>query len=456
MPGLIEDVEDATCPQTSLPQPLHVENAALPQTSIPQPLDMIVQHGNDGLDIADVTASKIAFDITAQKNNDALDVVDVTASKITPYTFAGNDNDASDVADVNASRLTDSGPTDRKFGFHFSVVAVITAAAAIIHIFISVGIVDEIDWVWVGIAYCILLAVEVARNTSFLSARRCLLRRSGLFTKEDIAQIDSTRLQLDGEWLSALLSNSHKKNWLRAIDMFCRKGSHIVVWGSGLLFFPFVGSRTAEFSLGGSVLKLTIAPVFCFLSWRYQKKSDERRWRLLAFLYGGSDRIRDGQYGQINLLTATASSMYGIIGCIFLAYMVLPAEEDVPAEWNFVRLIIYLPLAIGDALGEIIGTPFGRHQFQVRGWGEINKKSIEGCAAVFFGSFLPCLLVTLLLHSDRDEATSKGTKLGLPLSIAVLTTVTETLSFRSTDNFTIPVANALLVTVWRATIGFWA
>ena len=55
--------------------------------------------------------------------------------------------------------------------------------------------------------------------------------------------------------------------------------------------------------------------------------------------------------------------------------------------------VVLLPLTFGDALGEVIGTPFGRHRFKVRGLGEINQKSLEGCVAVFLGSLVPLLII---------------------------------------------------------------
>ena len=98
-----------------------------------------------------------------------------------------------------------------------------------------------------------------------------------------------------------------------------------------------------------------------------------------------------------------------------------------------------------DALGEVIGTPFGRHRFKVKGLGEINEKSLEGCAAVFLGSLIPGLIV---LGTGAADPCAIPAAWGLAAAIAVLTTITETIAFRSTDNFVIPACNAVLVVIW--------
>merc|ERR1712099_192861 len=107
-----------------------------------------------------------------------------------------------------------------------------------------------------------------------------------------------------------------------------------------------------------------------------------------------------------------------------------------------------LPLTYGDALGEILGTPFGRHKFKVRGFGEINEKSLEGCAAVFLGALLPCFIA--VATSSQPVLSITWT---LPVALSVLTTLTETFSFRSTDNFVIPVCNAAFVAIWWRCVG---
>ena len=104
--------------------------------------------------------------------------------------------------------------------------------------------------------------------------------------------------------------------------------------------------------------------------------------------------------------------------------------------------LVYAPLIIGDALGELVGGPYGGKYFSVfavRGLGEINRKSIEGCLAVFVGSLVSCLIVCTafgVIHFTWAL---------LCFILATVTTIVETLSFRSTDNALIPICNCLVL-----------
>jgi dolichol kinase len=45
------------------------------------------------------------------------------------------------------------------------------------------------------------------------------------------------------------------------------------------------------------------------------------------------------------------------------------------------------PLIWGDTFGEVIGSFFGKFEFNVVGIGEINKKTVEGTTSVFLSSY---------------------------------------------------------------------
>merc|ERR1719353_2754684 len=87
--------------------------------------------------------------------------------------------------------------------------------------------------------------------------------------------------------------------------------------------------------------------------------------------------------------------MWGVLFAFLIATGGMPHSDAVPGLWSLITQLVMLPLSYGDAMGEIIGTPFGGRwfwKFKVRGFGEINQKSIEGCIAVFLGALVPCLI----------------------------------------------------------------
>jgi dolichol kinase len=160
---------------------------------------------------------------------------------------------------------------------------------------------------------------------------------------------------------------------------------------------------------------------------------------LAGLLYGASSRIRDGVYGRKNLLVARLSFL-NLLPLMFIDSLARNQVSD-PINLVFFSFFIFLPLTIGDALGEIIGTIWGKQKLRVWGVGEINRKSLLGTASVFLGSLLPLLLIVFFN--------------GLPwswwlmcLSIAIITTIVELISPRGTDNFFIPLGNALVCLIF--------
>ena len=69
--------------------------------------------------------------------------------------------------------------------------------------------------------------------------------------------------------------------------------------------------------------------------------------------------------------------------------------------------------------------------------GEINRKSLLGTASVFVGSLLPLLLIVFLNALPWQWWL-------MCLSIATTTTIVELIAPRGTDNFCIPLGNALI------------
>ena len=160
-----------------------------------------------------------------------------------------------------------------------------------------------------------------------------------------------------------------------------------------------------------------------------------------ARLYGWAARIRDGRVARKNLLVAYCAAFSGI----FVTYLIGSQgilQHLTPDLQKLMLVLYYAPLAVGDAMGELIGSPFGGMffpTFRVTGFGEINRKSVEGCFAVFLGSLGSTIVVCLYYGAITSSW------MVLCLLMSVVTTIVETASFRSTDNFFIPVFNCVVV-----------
>jgi dolichol kinase len=221
-------------------------------------------------------------------------------------------------------------------------------------------------------------------------------------------------------------TEKYSKFHLKIIDGLCRKSNHIFTSIFNLLFITsWVEDETLKYQ--SAVLAQVINITVSYLT------LDSNN--IISYpLYGSSSRIRDGKLGRLNLFIVRCASLATIIsvGSFMIFYRPLFTDD----ERNLLIGIIYIPTALGDAAGEIFGSLFGKHEFKVYGLGEINKKSIEGTLAVFLFSFVPMCLIT----SIRGESFYI-----LSLIISLQSTFLELVSFRSTDNFILPVGNVLTI-----------
>ena len=301
-----------------------------------------------------------------------------------------------------------------------------------------------IDWRQFGIGVAFLVGSDVVRRSLFVVLRVLYLRRIGL-SEEVIDEINGTRLDLPADWLPKLLADPRLKTRIKICDVLFRKGGHVVTLTSTIIFNALLVSDLGALVLSVSLGSLLLITIQATAVWLFNGPDHRAKWRWLSFLFGAADRIRDGRLGQQNAMMGSISMMWGIVASFGIALLGLPPQEDAEKLWALSTQLVLLPLTYGDAMGEIIGTPFGRHRFKVRGLGEINEKSLEGCAAVFMGSLIPGLIV---LGSGAADPDAMPAAWGLVAVIAALTTLTETIAFRSTDNFVIPACNAILVVIW--------
>ena len=104
---------------------------------------------------------------------------------------------------------------------------------------------------------------------------------------------------------------------------------------------------------------------------------------------------------------------------------------------NTNRVLIGLamqPLIWGDTFGEVIGSFFGKYEFNVLGIGEINKKTVEGTISVFISS-LVALYATYWLVAAPGIEMFKYDHNVVFFYTAFLCMIVEVGAPRSTDNF---------------------
>ena len=309
-----------------------------------------------------------------------------------------------------------------------------------------------------GAAFGVLSVFEMSRRVAFVHLRRFYLRRFTKLTADDISFIDGPRHLHEaeggasegganegganegdeagdgeagdgeaGDAATNAAATDKDAIPLRVGDVLFRKGGHVL--SIFVLFFFHQLFKEAALIValsGGSFLLVTL---------QISVLRSQHHWRIFRYLFGASDRVRDGRLAKHNAASASVALTCGVVSSYAIGQVLDVRELDLATE------LVILPLTFGDALGEIIGTPFGRHKFKVFGLGETNEKSVEGCVAVFAGSFVPCM-VAVGLADVRPQTWA------LPLLVSIATTVVETISFRSTDNFTIPLANSLILLLW--------
>lgn len=102
--------------------------------------------------------------------------------------------------------------------------------------------------------------------------------------------------------------------------------------------------------------------------------------------------------------------------------------------WAYVG---YAAVAWGDAIGEPVGTRWGRHRYAVPSIAGVSAtRSIEGSAAVLCAAAAACAIALLAAGIAAPAA------LGAALAIGVVTTIVEAVSHHGFDNLTIQVAAA--------------
>lgn len=256
-----------------------------------------------------------------------------------------------------------------------------------------------------------------------------LLRRLGV-TLEDREVIFSNRK--NNFHLAYFISKYGDRN-LRIVDGLSRKLLHLSIGFWHLAFLNIVVKDT-RIALQVAFVSSLVIIILSIISY-----SSNKIFGLAGIIYGAASRIRDGVDGRKNFFVAQLA----FINLFPLAFIDYLARNNVADEKNlmFFSIFIFLPLTVGDALGEIIGTIWGKQKIRVWGVGQINRKSVLGTVSVFLGSLLPLLFIVV------SNALSFQWWL-LCFVVSLTTAVIELISPRGTDNFFIPIGNALVCLIF--------
>lgn len=194
----------------------------------------------------------------------------------------------------------------------------------------------------------------------------------------------------------------------------CRKVNHVFALAGGAVWFGWLPAATAEASVyAACALLLPCVGAAC-------RSRDRGPFRMM-FL--ANTRRSDAPHEAFYFWSSWVVSMAGLA-------IIQIAWGDI-----VVTRTAGLLVGIGDGVAEPVGRRLGRHRFRVPTLtrGRPAFRSLEGCAAVFVG----CSLTLVACFGTSSIA-------AVLLLAAVLTAV-EALSPHGLDNFTIPVAAALLL-----------
>jgi phytol kinase len=155
-----------------------------------------------------------------------------------------------------------------------------------------------------------------------------------------------------------------------------------------------------------------------------------------SILYAGIARASDAPHASLYILLPFLATAAGGVLTISLF-----------GPWSSVG---FVASGWGDAVGEPIGTRFGRRRFRVPAlFGASSVRSLEGSAAVFAAAFAGAFAVIAL--SGLAEGAGPCRMAAGSLAAAGAAAVTEAVSPRGLDNLTVPlvaagVARAVLAT----------
>lgn len=287
----------------------------------------------------------------------------------------------------------------------------------------------KVDWsgAWYGVVILIFLQFV---NMGIAGSMYCVYRLLG-FTPDDITIFKGSR----DKWTLEMVNSFHDKygeRRVKIIDAVNRRAGHIlgsVKWTFIIpLWIPTQKQRVAAMIVYTALR--VIIKVVCL-------SSDHPYVSRVLF---NSARIRDGRLARLNLTLVhfVGLGFYPLIGIIILNSSILPMHT------GYIMAYCWQCLIWGDTMAEMIGSFLGRFEFEVKGAGDINKKTVEGVVACWLASLCACAGYVALSPGFPVDHFQVHMSL-VHMAAATVATIAETAAPRSTDNGFMVLSSALVV-----------
>jgi len=254
--------------------------------------------------------------------------------------------------------------------------------------------------------------------------------------KDHYHLIIGPRSEWTGKEVSMILSTYDKKR-IKIMDAINRRTGHTVINIFRITFYVWV-CDTNELRLKTAILQLPIISTLKILT-----ESGDRFFDIGRYIFQGS-RVFDGQYGRFNLVVV---NFWAYAGRIIMFQLLVRSSMSDDAKGVLFGLSM-MPLLWGDSFGEIIGSFYGKLQFQVRGLGDVNTKTVEGTVAVFASSFVAQIYMYYYIFKLK---TADEFFVYHPVFVffytCVIAAFVESAAPRSTDNFFLQTITLMLLMV---------
>jgi hypothetical protein len=251
-------------------------------------------------------------------------------------------------------------------------------------------------------------------------------------TQKDIELIHGPRSGWSPGTIERLMETYGERK-IKILDCINRRISHVVTflfnWG---IFIPYVVPNQSARVLASMIdTALKVLSRVCYMT------GDG----LIAMIFFRGTRVRDGRLARWNLVVVYFVSM----GFFPMVTVLILHSNISAAHAAAIMGYCWQPNIWGDAIAELVGSFFGRLQFTVNGFGEINTKTVEGVIACWVSSFLACLS-----YASSAPGFPSAEYFCVPISVlhmlvAGIATIMETVCFRGTDNGFMVLSSALVV-----------